>query len=129
MSLIALKGCSLMHAGLLYTHGSSIQMDDAEAIKVAKANIGLVELIDTAKSAPTVEEATEKRPDYNEGPDLDSMTVKELLRFANSEDIDLDGARKKDDIIAAIRRAYDADSASDVEEVDGLPPVDPSATI
>ena len=104
-------------------------MDDAEAIKVAKANIGLVERIDTAKSAPTVEEATKKRPDYNEGPDLDSMTVKELLRFANSEDIDLDGARKKDDIIAAIRRAYDADSASDVEEVDGLPPVDPSATI
>lgn len=129
MSLIALKGCSLMHDGLLYPNGSIIQMDDAEAIKVAKANIGLVELIDTAKSASTVEEATEKRLDYSKGPDLDSMTVKELLRFANSEDIDLDGARKKDDIIAAIRRAYDADSASDVEEVDGLPPVDPSATI
>lgn len=129
MSLIALKGCSLMHDGLLYPNGSIIQLDDAEAVKVAKSNIGLVELIDTAKSAPIVEEATENKPDCSEGPDLDSMTVKELLRFADSEDIDLDGARKKDDIIAAIRRAYDADSASDVKEADGLPPVDPSATI
>ncbi len=38
---------------------------------------------------------------------LSEMTVKELVEYADENDIDLDGATKKDDIIAAIEEAME----------------------
>jgi len=45
----------------------------------------------------------------DEESDLEGMTVAELREYAEENDIDLDGATRKDDIIAAIRLAEEAD--------------------
>lgn len=43
--------------------------------------------------------------DAGKGVDLDSLTVPALTKYAEEREIDLGGASKKDDILAAIRAA------------------------
>lgn len=64
-----------------------------------------VEEVEPEEEMEPVEEAEEAAPESEEEDDLESLTVEELKDLAEAEEIDLNGARLKADIIAAIRVA------------------------
>lgn len=75
----------------------------------------------TAKSKPKKQAEPAPEPE----PGLDALTVKELQALAEKEQIDLGGATKKADIIAAIEKAHDErkqDGDADGEDgIDDMP--------
>lgn len=75
----------------------SDDVDETELTRLAEAGL-IVRVAD-----PTPGDEPSWAPEPAEPVDLDAMTVAELIEYAAVADIDLGGATRKADIIAAIR--------------------------
>lgn len=89
-------------AGDRYAYAGQPLSDDVDETELTRlAESGLI--VRVADPTPG-DEPSSWAPDPAEPVDLDAMTVAELVEYAAVADIDLGGATRKADIIAAIRR-------------------------
>lgn len=80
-------------------------VSDEEARRLVRRGL-VVEVVEVVEVAPApAPPATDGDIDAGEGADLEGMTVDDLREYAAVSDIDLNGATRKADIIAAIRAA------------------------
>ena len=104
--------------GLSYTGAVHATKDnpyvDVESKEAADAAVatGYFELVEA-----TADDNTDGEKNDNSGAtDLDKMTVPQLKAYAAEKGIDLEGASRKDDIIAKIAAAATADDNTDGED-------------
>lgn len=118
MAKVLIKKFTLVRNGVRYTAGAVVDLPDDEAAALAEGSPKEFEVIDV--SADPVIKVTGEPV---EGIDLEKLTVAQLKEFAAGNGIDVGGATKKQELIDAIAGADEA------AEQEGLPPVDPEATV
>lgn len=117
MAKVLIKKFTLIRNGVRYPAGGVVELPDDEAAALAASSPKEFEVINVA-AEPAIKVAGEPV----EGIDLEKLTVAELKKFAAGNGIDIGDAAKKQDIINAITHA-------DADEQEGLPPVNPEATV
>lgn len=65
------------------------------------------ELLDTPVDDSSTDDATDEDSSIDEAPDFESMTKKELLAFANENDIEVDSSLKVGEIREAIAAEFE----------------------
>ena len=104
---------SLSYTGAVHATKDNpyVDVESKEAADAAVAT-GYFELVEA-----TADDNTDGEKNDNSGAtDLDKMTVPQLKAYAAEKGIDLEGASRKDDIIAKIAAAATADDNTDGED-------------
>ena len=106
-----IKGLSYTGAVHATKDNPYVDVESKEAADAAVAT-GYFELVEA-----TADDNTDGEKNDNSGAtDLDKMTVPQLKAYATEKGIDLEGASRKDDIIAKIAAAATADDNTDGED-------------
>ena len=106
-----IKGLSYTGAVHATKDNPYVDVESKEAADAAVAT-GYFELVEA-----TADDNTDGGKNDNSGAtDLDKMTVPQLKAYAAEKGIDLEGASRKDDIIAKIAAAATADDNTDGED-------------
>lgn len=118
MAKVLVKKFTLVRDGARYTAGCIAEIPEDEAAGLAAASPQEFELIDVPAGPVAAKTAEEPA----ESVCLEKLSVAQLKEYAAGNGIDIGGAARKQDIIDAIVTAAEAGK-------DGLPPVDPEATV
>ena len=106
-----IKGLSYTGAVHATKDNPYVDVESKEAADAAVAT-GYFELVEA-----TADDNTDGEKNDNSGAtDLDKMTVPQLKAYAAEKGIDLEGASRKDDIVAKIVAAATADDNTDGED-------------
>ena len=111
-----IKGLSYTGAVHATKDNPYVDVESKEAADAAVAT-GYFELVEATADDNTADDNTDGENNDNSGAtDLDKMTVPQLKAYAAEKGIDLEGASRKDDIIAKIAAAATADDNTDGED-------------
>lgn len=85
------------HNGKIFESGDVVEMDEKEAKPlVGNGNLGTVR---------SKKDKESEKSDESEEKDLETLSIKELKALAEEKEVDIEGLKKKTDIIEAIEEA------------------------
>ena len=98
-----------------FTVGPEVEMASVPAVTYSEVSIrakcaGHLDSIGQQEAEPGQPQEPQQEPEQPQGKALDEMNVAELKAYAEARGIDLGEAKKKADILAAIKTAQDVNS-------------------
>lgn len=98
-----------------FTVGPEVELASVPAVTYSEVSIrakcaGHLDSIGQQEAEPEQPQEPQQEPEQPQGKALDEMNVAELKAYAEARGIDLGEAKKKADILAAIKTAQDVNS-------------------